>query len=283
LAVWNVATELSLKNRMLERMLHDDSTVKMAAHAYTVDAEEVIEQESEAVDPVHVNDDFDDIFGSSPGSPAFPHDHDDDRGIPAEEGRLGGNSEWSDIPRLKEKHETEGYRDGVTKGKAESVQKGFDEGYSLGATLGLRIGKILGILEGVYHALQMAVKDPANSETNEEWEAQRQRLEKLWTDAKTELKTQSVFGKEWWGEDGIWKFEVPGEGEGKEVLFPDVAAAHPMIVKWEKVVQQEVKMWGLDLGLMEHEQEEKEVGKGAKTKEEPPARAALGAAKELAW
>ncbi|KAK8907766.1 hypothetical protein QC760_003649 [Botrytis cinerea] len=84
------------------------------------------------------NDDFDDVFGSEPGSPTL-----DGRDMRDGDMFGVGNTEISDIPRLKEKHETEGYRDGVTKGKSESVQKGFDEGYGLGAVLGLRIGKII--------------------------------------------------------------------------------------------------------------------------------------------
>ena len=71
-------------------------------------------------EPTIHNDDFDDVFGSEPGSPTF-------------EGRDGhngdmfgnGNTEISDIPRLKEKHETEGYRDGVTKGESGKCTKGI--------------------------------------------------------------------------------------------------------------------------------------------------------------
>lgn len=265
-------------------MIHDDSTVTMAAHAYSVEAAEVMHGEEERTELVHVNNDFDDVFGSVPGSPNFHGKNQDEEDVIEGGERSKNNAEWSDIPRLKEKHETEGYRDGVTKGKAGSVQKGFDEGYGLGATLGLRIGKILGILEGIYGAIQTAAKDPAIAE-DKEWEAQRQRAEKLYADAKTELKTQSVFGKEWWGEDGIWKFEVDGEEKGKEVLFPDVVGAHPLVVKWEKLVQQEVEMWELDLGLMEHCNENKEVGKPRRLKkdEEPQVSEPPGAAKELAW
>jgi hypothetical protein len=259
-------------------MLHDDSSITMAARTYIADAE-VIQQDT--TEPVHSNDDLDDVFGSAPGSPFFP-DHDNHDDIHAGNWKLEGNAEVSDIPRLKEKHETEGYRDGVTKAKAESAQQGFDEGYSLGATLGLRIGKILGLLEGISHAVQSAAKDPTNKE-DEEWAVQRARMEKLLVDARVELKTQNVFGKEWWGEDGIWKFEVPGEGEGREVLFPDVAGAHPLVVKWEEVVKKEVGMWGLDLGVLDGERDEKDVGKRKETQEEAPPSEAPGAAKELAW
>jgi flagellar biosynthesis/type III secretory pathway protein FliH len=125
----------------------------------------------------YTNDDFDDVFGSAPPSPTFEHDAHD-----LQDTRIrSGNVEPSDIPRLKEKHETEGYRDGVTKGKAESLQKGFDEGYSLGAVLGLRIGKILGLLEGITAALNGGGK---------EYSEEKERVEALWVEAKADLSTQ---------------------------------------------------------------------------------------------
>ena len=202
--------------------------------------------------PSYVNDDFDDVFGSAPSSPSF---------LPARP--TTGNLEPSDIPRLREKHETEGYRDGVTKGKGESVQAGFDEGYGLGAVLGLKIGKILGLLEGILAGLK-----------GEGSEGERMRGEGLVEGAKKELCTQSVFGREYWGEDGIWKFQVGKEGEGDgEVLFPDVAAAHPLVRKWETVIEEEVKRWGLDLGIFdgedagEDETQELGAGKGAQGRE----------------
>ncbi|CAD6446116.1 f3c2aa3c-62bc-4fce-8aa3-251fee2e708c-CDS [Sclerotinia trifoliorum] len=198
-------------------------------------------------EPAVHNDDFDDVFGSEPGSPTFDvrDGHDGDM-------FGGGNTEISDIPRLKEKHETEGYRDGVTKGKAESVQKGFDEGYGLGAVLGLRIGKVIGILEGIFGAVSVS----AGKSEDTQWTSEKSRLEELFKNAKEELKTEKVFAREWWGEDGIWKFEVPGEKEGKDVVFPDVAAAHPLLKKWEGLLEEEIKRWSLDLEFMEGNEED---------------------------
>lgn len=177
-------------------------------------------------EPIYENDDLDDVFGSTPGSPTF-----------------GGEGETvSDIPRLKEKHETDGYRDGVTQGKAQSVQKGFDEGYGLGAVLGLKIGRIIGLLEGIFGAVTVAASKNADL-----WSEELRRMEDLLRRAKEELRTEKVFGREWWGEDGIWKFDVPGE----DVIFPDVAAAHPLIKQWGEVVQKEIEKWTLDMNLME--------------------------------
>ncbi|KAI9640050.1 Essential protein Yae1, N terminal [Ciborinia camelliae] len=198
-------------------------------------------------EPTIHNGDFDDVFGSEPGSPTFD-------GRDRHDGNIFGvgNIEISDIPRLKEKHETEGYRDGVTKGKAESVQKGFDEGYGLGAVVGLRIGKFIGIIEGIFGAVSASANKSGDVELLEE----KRRLEELLKRAKEELKTEKVFAREWWGEDGIWKFEVPGEKEGKEVVFPDVAAAHPLLQKWEGIVGEEIQRWSLDMELMEGNEED---------------------------
>ncbi|PQE16192.1 ABC1 domain containing protein [Rutstroemia sp. NJR-2017a BVV2] len=177
-------------------------------------------------EPVYENDDLDDVFGSAPGSPSF-----------------GGEQETvSDIPRLKEKHETDGYRDGVTQGKAQSVQKGFDEGYGLGAVLGLEIGRMIGILEGLFGAVTAAASKNADM-----WSEEVRRMEDLLRRAKEELKTEKVFGREWWDEDGIWKFEVPGE----DVVFPDVAAAHPLVKQWGEIIRREIEKWTLDMKLME--------------------------------
>ncbi|PVH78474.1 hypothetical protein DL98DRAFT_421963 [Cadophora sp. DSE1049] len=204
--------------------------------------------------PSYTNDDFDDVFGSAPSSPSLLPQH-----------PTRGNLEPSDIPRLREKHETEGYRDGVTKGKGESVQAGFDEGYGLGAVLGLKIGKILGMLEGILAGLK---------EGGIGMEGERGRVAALVEGAKGELRTESVFGREYWGEDGIWKFEVGKEGEGNgEVVFTDVAAAHPLVRKWEGVVGEEVRRWGLDLEIFdgeageEGEMEDVGAGKGAQGRE----------------
>lgn len=80
-----------------------------------------------------VVDTLDDIFGSTPPSSTVDRAH----------------AEPSDLPALRRRHVTEGYRDGVTQAKAEHMQRGFDRGYPVGAELGMRVGIILGVLEGV--------------------------------------------------------------------------------------------------------------------------------------
>ncbi|KAL3420258.1 ABC1 domain containing protein [Phlyctema vagabunda] len=237
--------------------------------------------ETQDADPrINSNDDFDDVFGSAPPSPspssrvairsdnAYHSDSHDDTPRSA-------NDEVSDIPRLKEKHQTEGYRDGVTAGKATSVQAGFDEGYGLGAVLGLKIGALLGLLEGLAAAVSKV----------EGLIAERARLQNLLLKARADLTTERVFGRQWWGEDGIWTFPVEGEGvEGSDVLFPDVVRAHPLVKKWQELVDAEINTWGLDLKVMDMEEAAGEVEAKPARKETSDEGKVLGAAKaELNW
>lgn len=49
-----------------------------------------------------------------------------------------------------------------------------------------------------------------------------------------------LLGEEFFGPDGVWKFDVEGQDAGDEelkVTFKDVAAAHPLLKKWEGTVQ----------------------------------------------
>ncbi|CZR63857.1 uncharacterized protein PAC_13754 [Phialocephala subalpina] len=224
-------------------MLRDDDAFPMPSPYGSTPTHELNEDTLPVHDDHYANDDLDDVFGSAPPSPSLePSNHD-----------RNTNEEYSDIPRLKEKHETEGYRDGVTKGKGESVQVGFDEGYGLGAVLGLRIGKVLGLLEGILGAVKAG--------EGVKWDKEKKRMEVLFTEAQKELSTQSVFGREYWGEDGIWIFKVPGEEDNKDVVFEDVAGAHPLVRKWEGLVEEEVKRWGLDLEIMDGEHDEDEEAK----------------------
>ena len=54
----------------------------------------------------------------------------------------------SDLPALKRRHMTDGYREGLTVSKAQHMQDGFDAGYPIGIQIGQTVGEILGIFEG---------------------------------------------------------------------------------------------------------------------------------------
>ena len=152
----------------------------------------------------------------------------------------------SDIPRLHGTHSTAGYRAGISTSKEQTMQSGFDEGYSLGAFFGLRVGYILGALEGLCLAY---------SHENEA----RKRLDPMVKEAKEQLNLEKIFGREWWGEDGIWKYEVHGKQE--EVTFPEVVNAHPLVRKWVERVEHEIEIAGVKVGRFQgREWEEGRMG-----------------------
>jgi len=177
----------------------------------------------------HQSDHFDDVWG------------DDDQQNIHEASSHVPPAAPSDIPRLQQEHETAGYRDGITAAKATSVQAGFDEGYGLGATIGLRAGELLGVLEGLVNAVSADRRDP---------------LRRLWDQARGELSVQAVFGKEYWSEDGTWSYAVQGEERDGEAVFTDVAAAHPLLKKWDTVVRAEAARFGVDWDVLKEEVEE---------------------------
>ncbi|KAI0886108.1 uncharacterized protein GGS22DRAFT_159945 [Annulohypoxylon maeteangense] len=141
-----------------------------------------------------------------------------------------------DSRRLRTQHTVEGYRDGITSGKVECIQAGFDEGFNVGAFLGLKVGRILGFMEGVSTAL----KETGHQTTH---------IDHLVSDAAKDLSTHSVFSEDYWASDGGWKYLVNGSTSTGEVLLEDVANEHPIIMKWEKIVNQEAMKLSLDGNL----------------------------------
>ncbi|OJD37343.1 essential protein yae1 [Diplodia corticola] len=197
---------------------------------------------------------LDDIFGCSP-----PRDDDDDD--PAGRPRNAAADDWpgtaasrdvSDIPRLRSVHVTAGYRDGLAESKAGHVQDGFDEGFPLGAVLGMKAGWALGVLEGVAVAFRAAAlgKGTADggarvAEAAEAFEAARRQL----VEARKELDMVTLFGQEYFDEEGIWKYHVDGLED--EVTFEEVAAQHPLISKWLVAVDALVEQARIDLGVLD--------------------------------
>ncbi|POR36860.1 Uncharacterized protein YAE1 [Tolypocladium paradoxum] len=173
------------------------------------------------------HDPFDDVFGSAPASPTEHRD-------------AQNAAHPSDMRRLQTEHTTAGYREGITAAKDSSMQSGFDEGFSLGATIGLRAGQLLGTLEGISDAVKGQTSEAA------------QAAENLLTEASEELSTSRIFSPEYWAPDGNWTFEVE-VAEGEDVLFPDVADAHPLIRKWNDIVDQHVDMWKINQSILDDE------------------------------
>ncbi|KAK3362540.1 hypothetical protein B0T25DRAFT_445596 [Lasiosphaeria hispida] len=200
----------------------------------------------------------------------------------------------SDVPRLQQEHTTAGYRDGITAAKASSVQAGFDEGFGLGATIGARAGQLLGVLEGLGAAVAL---QRLRAEPRTRTEQQRQpphagdeseRVQALLTEARRELSVQSVFGPAYWADDGTWKYDVTGSGFGGEadVVFADVAAAHPLLRKWEGLVQAEAERYGVDWDVLRDEAAEERRRGGddvAEPKRKEETKGVAQARKVLDW
>ncbi|KAJ6781921.1 hypothetical protein PWT90_07199 [Aphanocladium album] len=147
----------------------------------------------------------------------------------------------TDMNRLQAEHSTSGYREGVSVAKEASIQPGFDEGFSLGATVGQQAGHLLGILEGISNALE-----PLSNEISAE-------AEQLLNQAREELSIKHIFSPEYWAPDGNWTYPVNIQGEEREVLFSDVAAAHPVILKWAGIVDSQVQQWNIQLDILSDE------------------------------
>ena len=130
--------------------------------------------------------------------------------------------------------------------------------------MGLRVGIILGTLEGIWSAVAKAEKaekaeKAATSGEDDAKDGQEdigtcdraqsgaERLKFLVIKARESLRTESVFGMEYWGADGIWKYDVQ-EGDGG---WNDVVDGHPLIQIWEATVKVEVDRVKLDTGVLE--------------------------------
>ncbi|KAM0333571.1 hypothetical protein ACHAQA_002236 [Verticillium albo-atrum] len=192
-------------------------------------------------------DTFDDVWGSAPSSPTTQTRDAASSSSAAQHP--------SDMPRLQAEHSTAGYREGVTAAKTHSIQAGFDEGFSLGAAIGSKAGQIIGLLEGVAHAL-VGQGDGSSADA----------VACSLKDARDELQVERLFGPDFWNTDGTWKYEVgtakPGAQAGEEeedILFADVADAHPLIIKWTAVVEAAIAQWGIDRAVFAEVGEEERL------------------------
>lgn len=182
------------------------------------------------------HDPLDDVFGSAPSSPTLLLSV---NGVDAGNGG-GGNTEYSDVPRLRRIHVTNGYREGIAVSKEEHVQAGFDEGFSLGGEIGMRAGWCLGMLEGICQALARA----------DDGDESAKRAREMYAQAKDELVLEKLLGEDYFGPDGIWKYDVPGQDDVEElsVTFGDVAVQHPVLKMWRQRVLAFAGELGLALG-----------------------------------
>ncbi|KAF2773835.1 hypothetical protein EJ03DRAFT_263822 [Teratosphaeria nubilosa] len=185
-------------------------------------------------------DPLDDVFGSAPNSPVLSGNDGSDQDATWRPNAQG----LSDINRLRSTHVTNGYREGIAVSKEKHMQEGFDEGYNLGAEIGLKAGWCLGALDGIWRALPPAeTSGPASEHSPTGPDVKKKCLE-----AEEELKLERLFGRDYFGEDGIWLYHVPGaEDDSNDTTFGKIADAHPMVAKWSAVVADLAKKLDLEL------------------------------------
>jgi hypothetical protein len=66
--------------------------------------------------------------------------------------------------------------------------------------------------------------------------------------ARAELAIGELLGEKWVDGEGVWKWEVEGEGEAS---VREVAAQHPVMREWDERVKQLAEWWGVDLRAVE--------------------------------
>uniref|UniRef100_A0A8H7NJW2 Protein YAE1 n=1 Tax=Bionectria ochroleuca TaxID=29856 RepID=A0A8H7NJW2_BIOOC len=165
----------------------------------------------------NVNDTLDDIFGGDDLQPAEDYHP-------------------SDMRRLETEHTTAGYREGIALGKEATLQQGFDEGYSVGAALGLQAGQLLGLLEGIAEAAKANADNPTAE------------IETLLNEGRTELSVEKIFSSDHWKPNGERNYTIsPSDSTAHQV-----AQAHPVIRKWIGIVDEQVRVWGVDKSLLDH-------------------------------
>jgi hypothetical protein len=197
---------------------------------------------------------LDDVFGSE--SDSFPASGDDGNAtaVVTSLDRPGSPRHPSDMRRLETEHATAGYREGISTAKEKTVQAGFDEGFSLGATIGLAAGQLLGMLEGIDDALKSRLGGQAGSQAGSQdgqGTSSAAATSELLVEAKQELSVLKIFSPDYWAPDGNWSYDVEPHGDGDEILFPDVAKAHPLIRKWTAVVDEQARLWKIDRSVLD--------------------------------
>lgn len=160
--------------------------------------------------------------------------------VPVENGHAATEGE-SDVARLREILSTHGYRDGVTAGKAESVQRGFDDGYRFGCLLGLRAGLIFGVIDGLLEAYEGAAKLPSPSSHDE---SLLEELKSIRTEADVDLQTEKLQVDE---TVQLGDTEQPNDSTELEALV----SLHPAIAHWTAVLKTFLIEWSLPESILD--------------------------------
>lgn len=98
------------------------------------------------------------------------------------------------------------------------------------------MGYVLGALEGLWGAYYAEC-------------GEKGRLKKLLKEGREQLNIEKIFGKEYWDNDGVWTYEVTGQGD--EATFQEVAEQHPIMKRWDEIVRVEIGKADVKLGRFE--------------------------------
>ncbi|GMF55231.1 unnamed protein product [[Candida] boidinii] len=104
-----------------------------------------------------------------------------------------------DIIALRRKHGKQGYLDGLSQAKEESLQEGFDSGYPKGATLGFLSGTLLMDLKSLLNENKLSSSD--------------------FETAKSELDITNILQQKYFNDD-----------------LNLIEKRHPVLVKWENYI-----------------------------------------------
>ncbi|KAL2158000.1 hypothetical protein VTH06DRAFT_4810 [Thermothelomyces fergusii] len=96
------------------------------------------------------------------------------------------------------------------------------------------------------------------------------RLEAVLSEARRELGVAGVFDGQYWAPDGTWRYHEEADADAEaEVVFPDVAEAHPLLRKWSRIVRAEAARYGVDWEILKDDGVgDARVGRGREGEEE---------------
>ncbi|KAF4549283.1 Hypothetical protein D9617_22g066280 [Elsinoe fawcettii] len=172
-------------------------------------------------------DPLDDVFGSEP---FHERQHLESQSDLSSQRDIGNSIlEHSEIRRLRTTHVTNGYREGIAESKSTFVQEGFDEGYPLGAMLGFKASWLVTFLDNLLRLVPERSSSLAIEAAHED------------------LQLQSIFSPQYFNEDGIWSYNVPGPESEQD--FDLVSRHHPLISKWSAKVQELADSAGIEVEL----------------------------------
>ncbi|KAK4245064.1 hypothetical protein C7999DRAFT_43377 [Corynascus novoguineensis] len=168
--------------------------------------------------------------------------------------------------------------------------EGYPLGAHIGARAGQLLGVLEGLAAAVgLHALsssslQLPPTPPLEPSSSSSSSSARprsssydeaRRLEGVLAEARRELSVGGVFDGQYWASDGTWRYQVGNGGhggygqakeggdgrageeaaefDGENVMFPDVAEAHPLLRKWSRIVRAEAARYGVDWEVLKDE------------------------------